>query len=187
MTLLAHFDAHGKVLNAWHHPEAIAGQVAALAAALPGLAYARWPAPTAFDDGIDPQEAYRSQIAALGHHHTIKAIDRVHLTPDHPERERLRAQFLAEHTHADFEMRFFVSGRGLFYIRHADQVFGLLCTQGDWIALPAGTPHWFDTGAAPDFDALRFFTRPEGWVGDPTGGDTTPFPLIETFAAKVLG
>ena len=89
----------------------------------------------------------------------------------------LRAKFLAEHTHADDEARFFVEGGGCFYLRDDDQVLALACEAGDLLLIPAGVRHWFDIGLDPCFTAIRFFTQPQGWVAALTGdaiADTFP-------------
>ena len=65
----------------------------------------------------------------------------------------------------DFELRFFVDGRGLFYLHLGDKVYCVLCEQGDLISVPANTTHWFDMGANPRFKCIRFFTTPDGWQG----------------------
>ena len=95
-----------------------------------------------------------------------------------------REKFLAEHTHADDEVRFFVAGRGAFYLRLDDKVHVVACEAGDLLGVPAGTRHWFDMGTDPGFTALRFFRKPEGWVGDFTGDDiATRFPSFDHITA----
>src|SRR5690625_7862069 len=93
------------------------------------------------------------------------------MTPDHPKRVELRQSFLREHTHSEDELRFFAAGQGLFALRIGDRVLEVLCTRGDLIAVPAGTPHWFDMGPSPDFVALRFFNDSRGWIAHYTGSD----------------
>ncbi len=100
----------------------------------------------------------------LNKRYGFKSIDVIGLNPDHPEKDTLRQKFLAEHTHADFEVRFFVEGCGLFYLHANDKVYTLLCEKGDLISVPANTTHWFDMGTSPYFKCIRFFTTPEGWV-----------------------
>ena len=59
----------------------------------------------------------------------------------------------------------------------------VVCTQGDLISVPADTPHWFDMGARPHFQAIRFFTNPEGWVASFTGSAIAQrYPRFETGA-----
>ena len=45
-----------------------------------------------------------------------------------------RGKFLAEHTHADDEVRFFVEGRGAFYLRLDGRVHIVCCEAGDQLA-----------------------------------------------------
>ena len=66
--------------------------------------------------------------------------------------EAIRAKFLAEHTHSEDEIRFFVDGQGLFWFNLENEpVFNLLCQKGDLISVPAGTKHWFDAGETNPF------------------------------------
>lgn len=130
-------------------------------------------------------EAYRDSVDRLMQAYGFQSVDVVALHPDHPDREALRAKFLDEHTHSDFEVRFFVDGRGLFYIHHADKVYAMLCECGDLISVPANTTHWFDMGPRPSFKALRLFTTPEGWVANFTGSDIARrLPDFDQFVAQ---
>jgi 1,2-dihydroxy-3-keto-5-methylthiopentene dioxygenase len=98
----------------------------------------------------------------------------------------MRAKFLDEHTHDDFEVRFFVDGRGLFYLHAGGKVYCMLCEKGDLISVPANTTHWFDMGAAPSFKCIRLFTTPDGWVGNFTGSDISRrFPDFDEFTAAL--
>ena len=101
----------------------------------------------------------------------FRSVDVVSIAPDHPQREEMRAKFLDEHFHKEDEVRFFVAGSGLFTLHVDDRVYEVLCTQGDLIAVPDSTTHWFDMGPEPSFVAIRFFTQPDGWVGHFTGTD----------------
>ncbi len=147
---------------------------AAIAAALApsGVRLEQWRADAVLPDQAGDDDilaAYAADIARLKADGGYQSCDVSRLTPDHPDREALRAKFLAEHVHDDDEVRFFVEGAGLFYIRAGGTVMALECVAGDLIVLPAGTRHWFDTGAAPRFTAIRLFTTPEGWVARFTG------------------
>jgi 1,2-dihydroxy-3-keto-5-methylthiopentene dioxygenase len=128
--------------------------------------------------------AYATQIEELKQQHGFATADVVSLSPDHPDRATLRQKFLSEHTHSDFEVRFFVAGQGLFYIHAGDAVYGVLCRQGDLISVPDGIRHWFDMGASPSFTCIRLFSDPAGWVADYTGDPIAErFPLLEQFIA----
>jgi len=128
--------------------------------------------------------AYQSSIEALDKRYGFQSKDVVALRPDNPQKADFRQKFLAEHTHADFEVRFFVDGSGLFYLHMGGKVYLVLCEKGDLISVPANTTHWFDMGANPDFKAIRLFTTEDGWVGDFTGSDiATRFPDFDSFVA----
>ncbi len=152
-----------------------------------GVQFERWEAnrPLAADAGQDEVlAAYRQAVDTLNGKYGFQAIDVVSLQPDHPERAAFRQKFLAEHTHADFEVRFFVGGRGLFYLHVGDKVYLVLCEQGDLISVPADTTHWFDMGEYPDFKCIRFFTTADGWQGHFTGSDiATRFPGFDEYLA----
>ncbi|MCP5141286.1 MAG: cupin [Gammaproteobacteria bacterium] len=161
---------------------AIAAQLRAL-----GVQFERWPTdrPLAADaDEAAVKTAYAAEIERLNADYGFQSVDVVALRPDNPKRAEFRAKFLAEHTHADFEVRFFVDGSGLFYLHVGDKVYCVLCEKGDLISVPANTTHWFDMGAAPDFKCIRLFVIPDGWVGDFTGSDiATRFPGFDEFVA----
>ena len=128
--------------------------------------------------------AYKSSIDKLNKKYCFKSMDVVSLNPDHPDKATMRQKFLAEHTHADFEVRFFVEGRGLFYLHVGDKVYTVLCEKGDLISVPASTTHWFDMGTMPHFKCIRFFTAPDGWVGNFTGNDIVKkFPDFDQYVA----
>ena len=164
-------------------------EVDEIAAALAeiGIDFRRWPLQAGIATG-DPAEkvleAYAEPIAALRSDYGFESVDVVSLHPEHPARAEARQKFLQEHTHADYEMRFFVAGGGMFYIRQQEQVYMLLCTAGDLISVPAGTTHWFDMSESPNFVALRFFTTADGWVAEFTGDDVAQrYPAMQPLDA----
>ncbi|MES2490573.1 MAG: acireductone dioxygenase [Pseudomonadota bacterium] len=151
-----------------------------------GVEFERWEANQPLSEKAEQDEviaAYREPIDRLNKKYGFQSIDVVSMYPDHPQREVARGKFLAEHTHADFEIRFFVDGAGMFYIHSGGKVYATLCTKGDLINLPANLTHWFDMGPQPNFKAIRLFTTPEGWVGNFTGNDIADnFPRFEAAA-----
>lgn len=148
-----------------------------------GVEFERWDAsqPLAVDAQQDEVlAAYKGAIDKINQKYGYIAIDVVSMQPDNPNASAARGKFLSEHTHDDFETRFFVDGQGIFYIRKNGKVYMTLCTQGDLINLPANTTHWFDMGEKPFFKAIRFFRIPEGWVGKFTGDTIAErFPKYE--------
>ena len=126
--------------------------------------------------------AYAIQVERLRAKYGFKSADVISVTPDHPEKAQLRAKFLSEHTHSDFEVRFFVEGSGLFFLHPDENVYGVLCEKGDLISVPANTKHWFDMGVNPNLKCIRLFTTPDGWAADFTGSlIADQFPRYEQF------
>lgn len=131
-------------------------------------------------------EAYQKSIDKLKQQYGFQSVDVVSLTADHPEKDAFRQKFLSEHTHSDFEVRFFVEGHGLFFLHVGDKVYAVLCEQGDLISVPAHTKHWFDMGEKPDFKCIRLFTTEEGWVAEFTGDPIADgFPTMDQYLATL--
>jgi 1,2-dihydroxy-3-keto-5-methylthiopentene dioxygenase len=143
------------------------------AALLPiGVRFERWSASRQLPADVNDaavMEAYHGDIERLKTECGYQSVDVLRCLPDNPNREQLRRKFLDEHTHDEDEVRFFVEGAGVFYLRAAGRVHMTLCERGDLIGVPAGTRHWFDMGPAPHFTAIRLFTTPAGWVAKFTG------------------
>ena len=137
-----------------------------------GVTFERWKASQPLAPGAAPEEvmaAYRTDIDRLVAERGFKSVDVVSISPDHPQREVMRAKFLDEHYHKEDEVRFFVAGSGLFSLHVGGKVYEIECVQDDLIAVPDSALHWFDMGPEPSFIAIRFFTEPDGWVGHFTG------------------
>jgi 1,2-dihydroxy-3-keto-5-methylthiopentene dioxygenase len=147
------------------------------------IGYERWPARAELPTDASPEQilaAYAPEIARVQASGTYPTVDAIRLTPEHPDRAALRQRFLAEHTHSEDEVRFFVEGRGLFCLHIGEEVLQVLCEVDDFLRVPAGTKHWFDMGSAPHFTAIRFFDNPAGWVAEFTGdGIADQFPLLD--------
>ncbi|MEJ2565321.1 MAG: cupin [Gammaproteobacteria bacterium] len=182
MTTLAIYRDNGELLEETQEFETIANRLHGI-----GVLLERWQADRELDDGAGQDEiiaAYRGSVDRLMKHYNFKSADVISMTPDHPDKEALRSKFLDEHTHSDFEVRFFVDGRGLFFIHAGDKVHAILCSQGDLISVPADTPHWFDMGPQPRLKCIRLFTTPEGWVANYTGNEIAKrFPSLDSFVS----
>jgi 1,2-dihydroxy-3-keto-5-methylthiopentene dioxygenase len=154
-----------------------------------GVQFERWTAncPLAVDaDQESVLAAYADSIDRLKQQYGFQSVDVMNLNPDHPEKAAFRQKFLAEHMHNDFEVRFFIEGRGLFYLHVGDKVYAILCEQGDLISVPANTTHWFDMGENPCFKVIRLFTTPDGWVADFTGNEIAKsFPTFDQYVAEL--
>jgi 1,2-dihydroxy-3-keto-5-methylthiopentene dioxygenase len=152
-----------------------------------GVQFERWTANCELAADADQDTvlaAYSDSIERLKRQYAFQSVDVISLTPDHPDKAAFRQKFLAEHTHADFEVRFFIEGRGLFFLHVEGKVYAVLCEQGDLISVPANTTHWFDMGENPKFKCIRLFTTPDGWVADFTGSDiSASFPTLDQYVA----
>ncbi len=153
-----------------------------------GVQLERWHAaqPLAKDAGQETVlAAYQDSIDQINAQYDFQSVDVIGLQPDHPQKKEFRNKFLAEHTHDDFEIRFFVDGKGLFYLHIDDKVYMVLCEAGDLISVPANTTHWFDMGEKPSFKCIRFFTTEDGWVANFTGSDiASHFPSFDEYLAS---
>ncbi|OBI05658.1 cupin [Mycolicibacter heraklionensis] len=141
-----------------------------------GIDFGRWPviaSPTISDTELI--ECYSDYFPELNADGRYRHIDVARMTadpadPQWPSRAAAaRETFRSEHRHAEDEVRFFVAGQGCFYLHIGTEVAAVVCAGGDVVSVPAGTRHWFDMGARPDFVAIRFFERQDGWVGQFTG------------------
>jgi 1,2-dihydroxy-3-keto-5-methylthiopentene dioxygenase len=149
-----------------------------------GVRFERWDAEAELPGGADQAaviDAYRSSVDRLMSECGYTSVDVIRLERGAPNAEALRAKFLDEHQHGEDEVRFFVEGRGAFYLHVGNRVYQVICVRGDLIGVPEGTKHWFDMGADPEFTAVRLFINPEGWVAKFTGDTIAQrFPKLES-------
>ena len=139
-----------------------------------GVFFDQWTCDVIFDDRASQEEileVYSKDLKPFmdqGGYLTADVISINKLTENY---EAIRTKFLAEHTHSEDEIRFFVDGQGLFWFHLENEpVFNLLCEKGDLISVPAGTKHWFDAGETNPFvKAIRIFIDMSGWVPHYTG------------------
>lgn len=129
----------------------------------------QWTCAVEFQDDASQDDilsAYASDLQPFMTQGGYQTADVISIHAATPNYEQIRAKFLAEHTHDEDEIRFFVDGQGLFWFNLSDApVFNVLCQRGDLISVPAGTKHWFDAGAtAPFVKAIRIFTDISGWT-----------------------
>ncbi|BBH34768.1 acireductone dioxygenase [Pseudomonas sp. St290] len=144
-----------------------------------GIHFARWEAAAKIQPGAREEDliaAYQIQIDGLMTERGYVAVDVVSVSSDHPE----QAGVLDEYRHSQDEVRFFVTGRGLFNLHIGDYVYAVLCERNDLITVPAGTRHWFDGGERPHFVTIRLSGDPQGLVAELTGDDIAcRFPRLE--------
>lgn len=177
LTIYAESDPDNALFDS-EDVEQICAELAAV-----GIRLERWQADRDIAVDADSETiiaAYQDEIDRLVAEGGYQSYDVVSMHPDHPDKDAFRQKFLAEHTHNEDEIRFFVRGHGLFVIHAKHKVYSMLCEKDDLISVPANTRHWFDMGPNPAFTAIRLFNNPEGWVANFSGDDiATRFPLLE--------
>jgi 1,2-dihydroxy-3-keto-5-methylthiopentene dioxygenase len=178
MSELRIYDEAAQLLSAHTGFDDMRAQLGAV-----GVRFERWQAAHMLDAESTQDEiieAYRDSVSRLMNQYGFRSVDVISMNGDHPQREAMREKFLQEHTHDEFEVRFFVEGQGLFNIRDGGRVYSVLCQQGDLISVPASVRHWFDMGPVPHLKCIRLFTTPEGWVAQYTGDKIADrFPRLE--------
>jgi 1,2-dihydroxy-3-keto-5-methylthiopentene dioxygenase len=147
------------------------------------VTFERWEASKQFGkDAPDTEviEAYNNDIERIKQIGGYQTVDILRVNAATENKPAIRAKFLNEHTHSEDEVRFFVEGAGIFYLRINGKVYMTLCERGDLLSVPAGTTHWFDMGEDPEITAIRFFDNKEGWVPHFTGDKIADeFPKFE--------
>lgn len=138
-----------------------------------GITYEIWDASKLAADvqreGESPQDrtlrVFAPEIDQLRRRGGYVAADVVALRPDTPNLDAMLQKFRPEHKHTEDEVRFIVSGQGVFTIHGADdRVFDVNVRAGDLLVVPAGTWHWFDLCEDRQIVAIRLFTSREGWT-----------------------
>ena len=133
-----------------------------------GISYERWqPAHEVADDApaADILAAYATEIErlkSLGGYVTADVID---VTPSTPGLDQMLEKFSREHWHDEDEVRFIISGRGLFHIYpEGGPLTAIEVVPGDLLSVPRGTRHWFGLCADRQIRAIRLFQNQAGWV-----------------------
>jgi 1,2-dihydroxy-3-keto-5-methylthiopentene dioxygenase len=151
-----------------------------------GAGIERWSASEPLKPGATPDDilsAYDHEIDRLKRERGYVTADVVSIKPGNPNWPALRKKFLAEHTHDEDEVRYFVEGSGAFYLHIGDRVLEIVGEAGDLLYVPQGTSHWFDGGEVGDFTCIRLFNSQEGWVAHYTGDAIAEgFPKYEKAA-----
>lgn len=154
-----------------------------------GVEFFQWSHSPKFDRDSNHDEilaAYSEEIDELKARGGYQLVDIAALRPDDIDpgwvqrASNARNIFFNEHRHTEDEVRFFVAGRGCFYLHLDGRVVAAVCEAGDLLSVPAGTLHWFDMGKRPDFVTIRFFEEEDGWVGHFTGDCiSAAFPTLD--------
>lgn len=108
---------------------------------------------------------FANEVTALCETRGYETADVIALTENTPNLETILAKFDKEHFHTEDEVRFVVSGRGIFVIRGKDdQLYDVEVHPGDLLAVPEGTQHWFELCEDKQIQCIRLFTDMSGWT-----------------------
>ncbi len=141
-----------------------------------GVTYQTWPVPEPLraltqKEMLTPEEkssvlsVYQPQLEHLKLSQGYIDNDMICLGPQTPQINELLSKFDKDHYHTDDEVRFIVSGRGIFGFEGKKQEkFTIEVTGGDYIVIPAHHWHWFTLGESKDIKAIRLFQDKSGWV-----------------------
>ena len=133
-----------------------------------GIDYERWPisGQVAADDSAEMiLETFAVQIQRLKASGGYVTADLIDVTPDTPGLEEMLAKFDREHWHDEDEVRFIISGGGIFHIHgKGGEVVAIEVSAGDLIRVPRGTLHWFNLCAERRIRAIRLFQDKSGWT-----------------------
>ncbi|MFD2443302.1 acireductone dioxygenase [Bacillus sp. CGMCC 1.16607] len=109
--------------------------------------------------------AFSDEIADISERRGYKAQDVIALSENTPNLETLLVNFQKEHHHTDDEVRFIVSGHGVFIIQGKDgEFFEVHLEPGDLISVPENIRHYFTLKEDRKVVAVRIFVTTEGWV-----------------------
>lgn len=107
---------------------------------------------------------FSEEIADISARRGYKAQDVISLSENTPNLDVLLTNFKNEHHHTDDEVRFIVSGHGVFVIQGKDgEFFEVHLNPGDLISVPENTRHYFTLEEDRKVVAVRIFVTTEGW------------------------
>lgn len=110
-------------------------------------------------------DVFSDEIRQISAARGYQSADVIALRPETPNLDELLAKFDREHTHTEDEVRFVVSGRGIFAIRGEDgELYDVEVHPGDLLAVPEGTQHYFTLCEDKQIQCIRLFTDKAGWV-----------------------
>jgi 1,2-dihydroxy-3-keto-5-methylthiopentene dioxygenase len=108
---------------------------------------------------------YQGPLDTLREAQGYTTQDQVKLSPETPNLEAICAKFKDEHYHDEDEVRFVLSGGGIFDIRSTDDRWMRVEVEpGDLIIVPAKRHHRFFLTKVNAIHCVRLFQDPSGWV-----------------------
>ncbi|HET6205510.1 MAG TPA: cupin domain-containing protein [Terracidiphilus sp.] len=131
-----------------------------------GIDYERWSLdrvpPNASADAV--LAAYSDEIAEMKRRGGYVTADVIDVNPSTPNLDAMLARFDKEHSHDEDEVRFILSGRGIFFLHIGGRVASVEVGPGDMLRVPRGTTHWFTLCEDRRIRAIRWFQDTSGWT-----------------------
>lgn len=110
-------------------------------------------------------ETYAPEIERLKQAGSFVTADVINVHRDTPGLDGMLNKFNKEHTHSEDEVRFTVSGRGVFHLHPENgPVFAVTVESGDLINVPCGMKHWFNLCDDRHIRCIRLFQDVTGWT-----------------------
>jgi 1,2-dihydroxy-3-keto-5-methylthiopentene dioxygenase len=133
-----------------------------------GIDYEAWTPAQAVAADASAEEilaAYAGEIDKLKVRGGYVTADVIDVNPDTPGLSDMLAKFSREHWHDEDEVRFIISGHGLFHLRFREgPVVSITVEAGDLVRVPRGTWHWFNLCDDRRIRAIRLFQDKAGWT-----------------------
>ncbi|WGD60096.1 1,2-dihydroxy-3-keto-5-methylthiopentene dioxygenase [Bacillus velezensis] len=108
---------------------------------------------------------FDKEIQDISARRGYQSQDVISLSDTTPNLDELLKNFQREHHHTDDEVRFIVSGHGIFVIQGNDGTFfDVRLNPGDLISVPENIRHYFTLQEDRRVVAIRIFVTTEGWV-----------------------
>jgi len=136
-----------------------------------GIDYERWTLNRVSADATAEEvlAAYADEIEEMKRRGGYVTADVIDVNPHTPNLEEMLAKFDKEHTHSEDEVRFILSGRGVFFLALGGRVASVEVHSGDMLRVPKGTKHWFTLCEDRRIRAIRWFQDTAGWTPHYTG------------------
>lgn len=131
-----------------------------------GIDFERWSLDRVPVDSTADQvlEAYANEIGEMKRRGSYVTADVIDVNPQTPNLDVMLAKFDKEHTHSEDEVRFILSGRGIFFLALNGRVASVEVGPGDMLRVPKGTKHWFTLCEDRRIRAIRWFQDTTGWT-----------------------
>lgn len=133
-----------------------------------GITYEKWETDYNVDGSSTQEEilsAYSKEIEELKKSGGYTTADVININDNTPGLDEMLNKFNKEHWHSEDEVRFTISGRGIFHIHPEDSpVVAVEVSEGDLLRVPEGTKHWFDLCEDRNIRAIRLFQDKSGWT-----------------------